>query len=164
MWKRLWNLWAISRIQAVTPRNYGWVVMIWFGRIWSILYFWTWVLLTRKSRQSNTKSLFPTCKTCQKPLICQSGGEEGIRTLEAFRLTRFPSVRTRPAMRPLHLCQVVTGFPGEWFNFYLSTGREFNGKVRERPVQCWQRLFCPGILPDALGLTNRTIHDRIAPA
>ena len=29
------------------------------------------------------------------------GGEGGIRTLDTLRYTRFPSVRTRPTMRPL---------------------------------------------------------------
>src|SRR5450759_3752747 len=37
------------------------------------------------------------------------GGEGGIRTRDTLRYTRFPSERTRPAMRPLH--QPEYGFP-----------------------------------------------------
>jgi hypothetical protein len=31
------------------------------------------------------------------------GGERGIRTPDTLRYTRFPSVRAKPATRPLHL-------------------------------------------------------------
>ena len=38
-------------------------------------------------------------------IIIIDGGERGIRTLEGFHLTRFPSVRTRP-LCDLSICSI----------------------------------------------------------
>ena len=40
----------------------------------------------------------------------KTGGEGGIRTHDTLRYTRFPSERTRPAMRPLRASGIITEF------------------------------------------------------
>ena len=50
------------------------------------------------------------------------GGEGGIRTRDTSRYTRFPSERTRPTMRPLHVSAYYIRDSAE-------NGKLFSGKM-----------------------------------